>query len=379
FLLDDDIWPTHDGWWKPYVDSSEPHLMWAFQRPKGSSKNELEILYQDEHHVAYHATRGCMLYVTREVVQDVGGLDPEFGQWGWEHVSWSDRIHNRGWTTWRYADAKAAADSFYSMDQQREIQSTAKESAKRWAQGPGFDRRMEKRFSAEYIEFRDKRDVILTCLFNSETDPQRGSKMKADWEVLEDLRKSVEGRDLVVITDCLTDAPEGVELVHAKVTGINPYFARWQEYYRYLRGNPDIHRVWCVDGTDVRMLREPFDIIQPGRLYTGYEPTTCANEWIVKNHPDAQIQSYLEEHRNDTLLNAGLLGGVRDVVMSFCHRMTRFYYDDWQDFIMGWETKKVGVGDMGAFQVVAGGFEVSTGPRVCTVFKQFENDNGVSI
>src|SRR5690606_8187107 len=139
------------------------------------------------------------------------------------------------------------------------------------------------------------------------------------------------------------------------------------------------HRVWCVDGTDVRMLREPFDIIQPGRLYTGYEPTTCANEWVVKNHPDAQIQSYLEEHRNDTLLNAGLLGGVRDVVMSFCHRMTRCYYDDWQDFIMGWETYIVGVGDMGAFQVVAGGFEVSTGPQVCTVFKQFENDNGVSI
>src|SRR5690606_19312948 len=72
FLLDDDIWPTHAGWWKPYVRASEPHLMWAFQRPKGSSKNELEILYQDEHHVAYHATRGCMLYVTREVVQDVG-------------------------------------------------------------------------------------------------------------------------------------------------------------------------------------------------------------------------------------------------------------------------------------------------------------------
>src|SRR5690606_21471106 len=138
---------------------------------------------------------------------------------------------------------------FYSMDQQREIQSTAKESAKRWAQGPGFDRRMEKRFSAEYIEFRDKRDVILTCLFNSETDPQRGSKRNADWKVLEGLRTSVEGRHLGVITDCLTAAPKGVELVHAKVAGITSYFARWQEYYGYLSDNPDIHRVWCVDGT----------------------------------------------------------------------------------------------------------------------------------
>src|SRR5690606_23221546 len=33
FLLDDDIWLTQYGCGKPYVDSSEPHLMWAFQRP----------------------------------------------------------------------------------------------------------------------------------------------------------------------------------------------------------------------------------------------------------------------------------------------------------------------------------------------------------
>src|SRR5690606_35319283 len=122
-------------------------------------------------------------------------------------------------------------DSFYSMDQQREIQSTAKESAKKWAQGPGFDRRMEKRFSAEYIEFRDKRDVILTCLFNSETDPQRGSKMKADWKVLAALRTTLELRDLLVISVCLIDDPDDVELVNAKVAGIYRYFARWQEYY----------------------------------------------------------------------------------------------------------------------------------------------------
>src|SRR5690606_13903157 len=36
FLLDDDIWPTHDGCWKPYVDAHEPHLLSPFQRPKGS-------------------------------------------------------------------------------------------------------------------------------------------------------------------------------------------------------------------------------------------------------------------------------------------------------------------------------------------------------
>ncbi|EUA60279.1 putative phage protein [Mycobacteroides abscessus 1948] len=35
FLADDDVWPTVDEWWKPYVESPEPHL--SFQWPSGGA------------------------------------------------------------------------------------------------------------------------------------------------------------------------------------------------------------------------------------------------------------------------------------------------------------------------------------------------------
>src|SRR5690606_40409069 len=107
-------------WWRPYVESPEPHLMWIFDRPDGATKRQVEILYQDSQHVAYHATRGAMLYVHRSVLDRVGGMDPAFGTWGWEHASWSDRIHAAGLTTWRYADVANSENLFWSMDQHNE-------------------------------------------------------------------------------------------------------------------------------------------------------------------------------------------------------------------------------------------------------------------
>src|SRR5699024_8487766 len=92
FLFDDDAYPLVDDWYTPYIDSPEPHLMAVFDKPKGVAKHQVEILYGDEQHIAYHATRGYMVYLTRDVLDTVGGYDPGFGKWGWEHQSWSDRI-----------------------------------------------------------------------------------------------------------------------------------------------------------------------------------------------------------------------------------------------------------------------------------------------
>src|SRR5690606_9807564 len=97
FLFDDDTYPAVTGWEKPYIESPEPHLMWVFDRYDGQ-KPTVETIYKDDCHIAYHATRGCMLYCSREVLDKVGGMNPAFGKWGWEHQSWSDRIHSAGLT-----------------------------------------------------------------------------------------------------------------------------------------------------------------------------------------------------------------------------------------------------------------------------------------
>jgi len=99
FLVDDDVFPVSDRWWRPYVDSPEPHL--SFQRPEKSGSG-------DDLHFAVGFPRGYMLYAERRVIDAVGGMDPAYGAWGGEHVEWQMRIHDAGLTRWPYADVRGS-------------------------------------------------------------------------------------------------------------------------------------------------------------------------------------------------------------------------------------------------------------------------------
>ena len=98
FLVDDDIHPTCDRWWKPYLESPEPHL--SYQGPRSRAP----VAGGDDAHYAVEFPRGFMLYVRRDVIDVVGGMDPAYGMWGGEHAEWQLRIHKAGLTTWPYAD-----------------------------------------------------------------------------------------------------------------------------------------------------------------------------------------------------------------------------------------------------------------------------------
>lgn len=381
FLFDDDVYPVVDDWWVPYVESPEPHLMWTFLKPVGEVGGpELTEIYRDDRHVYYHATRGAVLYVERWVLDVVGGMDPRFGKWGWEHVSWSDRIHAAGLTSSRYIDVVDSDRLFHSMDQHKEVRSTATDEDRAHADTEGDALRMSLRHSSEYVEYRELEDVVITTLFTKLEDPQRGVRMKPSTDVLGALRKSLGRRDLVVLHDELEDPRlPHTEFVRTS-TKINPYFQRHLSIYQYLRDHPEIGRVWCVDATDVEMLRDPFPEMEPGRLYVGSEPSTLRNDWMLKNHPDSKIQEFFKSHPNYQLLNAGLIGGDRETVMKFLHGIVKEYFDDHIDWIMGWEHGRAGVGDMGFFNLVA--YErfsdvISYGSHVNTVFKADER-NGVS-
>lgn len=378
FLLDDDIYPLVDEWWRPYVESPEPHLMWAYLKPKGEKGGpELTEMYRDDRHVYYHATRGAMLYVERRVLDVVGGMDPRFGTWGWEHVSWSDRIHSAGLTSSRYMDVVDSEGLFYSLDQHKEVESTATDDARAHAETEGDALRMSLRHSSEYVEYRELEDVVITTLLTKLKDPQRGRRMPPSVSLLKALHKSLGGRKLVVLHDELS-SPELPNTEFVKVSsGLNPYFQRHLAVYQYLRAHPEIGRVWCVDGTDVEMLRDPFPEMEPGTLYVGSEPSTLRNSWMLKNHPDTKIQEFFKSHPNYQLLNAGLIGGDRETVMALTHAIVKEFFDDQIDWIMGWEHARAGVGDMGFFNVVA--YErfadvLSYGSHVNTVFKAEERN-----
>lgn len=390
FLLDDDILPKGDDWWRPYVESPEPHLAHSWNLTK---------IGGDERHVAYHASGGTVLYYRRAVIEDVGGMRTDFGEegkpsWGCEHVNLSDRIFNRGWTTWRYADVAEAGRLFVELDRDPRHKSTATAAQRQHNMTSGRELwRSRIETDRDFVEYRTDADVILTCLFTGRPDPQTRKTWKPDASILRPLADSVRHGRLVVFHNELT-SPElstgngrPVEFVRTDLAG-NVYFHRWKTYWRWLREHPEVARVWCVDGSDVKQLRDPFTSIRgrDPRIFLGWEPSTVGSDWCRKNHPERRVQDFMAAHPERQLLNAGLVGGTREAVMRLAGGVWRYAHDVAVDFAQIWQpqaTAKVGVGDIPALNLVAyrdfGDSRIVTGTRVSTLFKHNEGDNGFSL
>ncbi|MBE3444072.1 glycosyltransferase family 2 protein, partial [Enterobacter cloacae complex sp. P25RS] len=101
------------------------------------------------------------------------------------------------------------------------------------------------------------------------------------------------------------------------------------------------------------------------------EPKTYADSWAKQKHPERIYQEFIDEHRNDVMLNAGLLGGTRADVMAFAHGIIRLYYRIESYRFWKKEQAASAVGDMIAFGIVGQSFidRLITGPLVHTVFK----------
>ncbi|MBJ9162312.1 glycosyltransferase family 2 protein [Citrobacter farmeri] len=374
FLWDDDVWPIADGWHLPYIESPEPHLAYQFLDLAGPRKlNDLAVLYRDDEHVAYTGQRGVMLYYHRSAIEKVGGFDWIYGRGMYEHSDLALRIHNAGLTTWAYADVTGSDKLIHSLDEHEAVDRSVPTADRKALVERNVKIHNERRDTGftGYVEYRQQRDVVITTLLTSQPDPQRGTKMTASPDMLTTWVKSIRGADAVVLSDQLTSAPDGAQLVTVPDVAMNVYFRRWLHIWQHLRDHPEYRFVWCTDGTDVEMLCAPWDEMEIGKIYIGSEPKTYADAWAKQNHPERIYQEFIEQHRNDVMLNAGLLGGTRADVMAFAHGIIRLYYRI--ESYRFWKKEHAGaaVGDMLAFGIVAKSFgdRIVTGPRIHTVFK----------
>lgn len=376
FLFDDDCRPRKAGWELPYVGSREPHLMYVFQDfAQGPKLNDTVRVYGDDEIVAWSHPRGCMLYFDRSCLDRAGGMDVAFGKWGWEHADLSDRIFQCGLTTFPYQDVVGSAELIYSADEYRAAASTCK-GAERQAciarNKPIYDGARP-----SYVPYRSVggEEAVLTCYFNAHPDPQRGHHWEANVALLEPLMASVAPYKLYVMHDCLDGAvvPAHVELVHCAST-LPAIHQRWVSYYQFLNARPDIARVWCVDGSDVEMLRDPF-LEMRDLLYVGDEPTVVGCPWMVRHHPQPTLRAFIAANAQKPLVNSGLLGGEAYRVKAFI----RGVLEEWQRSCKE-STPQMPSGsimDMGGFNLVAYtrfASVLSHGRQVNTVFKANARD-----
>ncbi|KAA5961023.1 MULTISPECIES: glycosyltransferase family 2 protein [Pantoea] len=374
FLWDDDAWPVAENWHQPYIDSPEPHLAYQFLDLAGPRKlRDMNILFQDAQHIAYTGQRGVMLYYHRSAVNKVGGFDPVYGRGMYEHPDLALRIHNAGLTSWAFADVVGSERLIHSCDEHETVDRSlpgAERQALVAKNSVIYSHRRDS-FYTGYVEYRQQRNVVITTLLTSQPDPQRGSKMAATPDLLSKWAASVKSADAVVLVDELETAPAGATLHRVPDVAMNVYFRRWLHIYQHLRDHPEYRWVWCTDGTDVEMLHEPWQEMEPGKIYVGSEPKTYADAWAAANHPEACYQQFLTQHRKDLMLNAGLLGGSRAEVMAVAHGIVRLYYHI--ESLRCWKKEGAAsaIGDMIAFAIVAHRYSdrLVTGPRVHTVFK----------
>jgi hypothetical protein len=387
FLFDDDTYPLKPDWHLNYINSGENHLMYIFQDfSTGNKLNDTTIVYKDSKIVAYSHPRGCMLYFTKKCLDVAGGMNTAFGRWGWEHVNLSDRIYNMGLTAFPYMDIANSKGIFHAADEHRQVQSTVPNAERKAIIEKNLAIYNNLKFDATYFPFFDKkapalneRDLIVTCYFSAIKDPQRNVHFKVDKSPLEALINSC-NYEMLVLNDCFENSKERhVEFLRVE-THSNPYFQRWISYYKYLLNHPEVTRVFFIDGTDVEILRNPFEVLTGDYLYVGFEPGNLNNEWMVKNHPAEFIIEFLSSNKNLQLVNAGILGGKRELVMMFIRTFLKLYYENIQAVFQK-QSQSVGTTDMGLFNYTCYRYFNSFlmfGREVCTSFKA-EEKNQVSV
>jgi glycosyltransferase involved in cell wall biosynthesis len=373
FLFDSDFYPLVDNWWKPYVESKEPHLMYIFKDfANGRSLNDTNEVYKDSEIVAYDHPRGCMLYLERKCLDLVGGMDTAFTKWGYEHGNLSDRIFMHGLTSFRYMDVVNSKGMFYSDDEQtNNSHSTVVSKQRRECITKNLPLYNERKYKKYFHPFIEKKNILLTCFFTGVSDPQRGSKWQVDTLPLQALIKSLKSTNLIVFHDCF-DVEDTDKVKYIKVdTSLSPYFQRWVTYREWLMKNKNEYaNVFCIDGTDIEVLKEPFWNELGDNLWTGDEEELIGCKWMVNHNKAPLLAKFVQDNSNKQLLNAGILGGSVETVIEFIRQMIDFMtFED------------AGQIDMGLFNYMAynnWGDKIRTGRQVCTKFKAEEKNNQVA-
>lgn len=356
FLIDDDTYPLKENWYLPYIESGHAHLMYIFQDfATGRKLNDSALLYQDSKIKAWSHARGCMLYFKRECLEKVGGMNPIFGKWGWEHVNLSERIYYAGLTQFKYADIANNAGLLYSADEHETVQSTVIGSERSEQINKNRPVYETLKGGCEYIPYKQKKNILLTSYFANVPDPQRNAKWSPAIQDIEPLYKSTDGKcDLVILHDCLGQCEDnGIEYVHCE-TSVNPYFQRWISYRQYLIDHrSEIESVFCIDATDIELLKSPFTEMQSHVLYAGDEVEMLGCQWMYNHHKHPELNKFFTENKHLQLLNAGILGGSLDMVVKFMNEIIEFYFDAKHESTLNPGQPDAGNTDMGVFNYIA--------------------------
>ena len=157
FLVDDDVRPKRNDWHLPYINSGINHLCLTFDKKNTGRVYSPSIRAEKEENglKVYSAPNGCMLFLTKKVLETAGGMRPEFGMWGFEHVEYTQRINNLGLTPSPFMDIANSMDYFDVLDWRSAVTSSLPVEVRRESGQKNLKIYEKYLHSAEFVEYRD--------------------------------------------------------------------------------------------------------------------------------------------------------------------------------------------------------------------------------
>ncbi|CAK9029795.1 unnamed protein product [Durusdinium trenchii] len=232
--------------------------------------------------------------------------------------------------------------------------------------------------------------MVLTSYFTTKKDWQRGKYAKPSFSKIQKLYQTAitNGLAVSVLYDSLPQdfidayASHRFRFVQVNLTEFDKRYGvndvRYFFFHRLLNQNSDWKSVFIVDAFDVRSGMNPCSGIQPGKIFVGGEQDRLKKHPWMKARFQKMGGKYNQWYTSKVtdkmkILNCGITGGQRDVMLKFLSRMVQVL----QDPALAIRQKNEDINlNMAALNYILytefdGKFQY--GPPVHSVYKRFEN------
>lgn len=155
FLVDDDVRPKIKDWHLPYITSGVNHLCLTFDTDIRGRRYNSSIRKEGSYNnlVSYTYPNGCFLYLKKICIEKAGGFRPEFGTWGFEHVEYSQRIHNIGLTPKPFLDVPNSTKLIEVLDYLNAVKSSVDQKTKTTSGQKNYNIYKKYLTSKDYVPF----------------------------------------------------------------------------------------------------------------------------------------------------------------------------------------------------------------------------------
>lgn len=183
-------------------------------------------------------------------------------------------------------------------------------------------------------------NCFITTYLTGSKDPQRGGHWEVDdFTVMGKYYNSVTNKNIplyILHYDLGNDfinkwSSENVTFIKVKKVGLNLVDDRWKLYNEFLKNRTDLNLVFLTDISDVVVLNNPFSHMNSCDIYCGDEQgAVCESKWLTSRYKminNEDINSRLQKYKNDTRLNAGLLGGDRKHLCDIAEKINKHLFE----------------------------------------------------